>query len=196
MEAKSISWDSLSRSTRAQVEHLSISSANTDLWDAKSVSTREIRVVAILFIAEGVFYVAYAVWRTVLNRLEVYRAPPALETLAYAFFLAMLGAGIFFISRAFILLIGRTRLHLSDYGVSLCSFFLWGFPALISFGNAHSYLTTAPSSLRPYAYSNLVTGMFFALIGVINILSWMYMGLSHLNKDTTAFQTQERNSPS
>jgi hypothetical protein len=133
-----------------------------------------IRVLAIQFVAEGLFYVTYTVWQTVLNRLEFYRAPPLITPLAYAFFLAMLGVGVFFISRAFFLLIGGKR-SLSDYYVSIFSFFLWVFPALISFGNARTYFATAPLSLRPYAYSYLATGILFAIIGVINILSLICM---------------------
>jgi len=107
----------------------------------------------------------------------------------------MFGVGIFFISRAFILLIGGKRL-LSDYYVSVFSVFLWVFPALISFGNARTYFMAAPLSLRPYAYSYLTTGMLFAIIGLINILSLICMRLFCLNKDTPAFKTRERNSPS
>ena len=111
------------------------------------MSKTRIRVLAILFVAEGLFYVGYTVWQTVLNRLEFYRAPPLITSLAYAFFLAMFGVGAFFISRAFILLI-RGKRWLSDYYVSIFSVFLWAFPALISFGNARTYFTTAPLSLE------------------------------------------------
>jgi len=133
-----------------------------------------IRVLAILFVVEGLFYVTYTVYHTVLNRLEFYRAPPLITPLAYAFFLTMLGVGVFFISRAIILLFGGKSLP-SDYYVSIVSFYLWVLPALFSFGNARTYFATAPLSLRPVAYTYLTTGIIFTIIGVFNILSLLYM---------------------
>jgi uncharacterized membrane protein len=143
-------------------------------WNAKSMSKIGIRVLAILFAIEGLFYVTYTVWNTILNRLEFYRAPPLITPLAYAFFLVMLGVGVYFICRAFILPIGGKRLP-ADYYVSIVSFYLWIFPALFSFGNARTYFATAPLSLRPVAYAYLTTGIIFTIIGVLNILSLVYM---------------------
>ena len=147
-----------------------------------SMSAGRNTVLAILFFAEGLFFVAFTVWTTVINQLEFYRAPPLLETLAYGFFLVMFGVGAFFVARALVLSTRSTGLLASDSYMSAFSFLLWIFPALTSFGNANSYFTTAPMSLRPYAYQYLMLGILFTIIGAINISSMIYMSWLRLSK--------------
>lgn len=120
-----------------------------------------------------------------INRLEFYRAPPLLETLAYGFFLVMFGVGAFFVARAIFLSTGSKGLLTSDLYVSAFSFLLWIFPALVSFGNASSYFATAPESLRPYAYHYLMMGVLFSIIGAINISSMIYMEWLRFSKKTS-----------
>jgi hypothetical protein len=145
------------------------------------------RFLAVLYAAEGFFYVAYVLWRVVPGGLSLlYRvphfiessAPPFIENWFFTFLFAMFCVGVFFISRALILLFGEGKLRFSDYFVSGFSVFLWAIPALVSFGNAYGYFTHSTLSLRPYAYANLTNGMFFATIGAINVLSLIYMRLS------------------
>jgi len=142
------------------------------------------RVLAILFFVKGFFYVAFPVWTTMINRLEFYMAPPALGTLAYGFFLVMFGVGAFFVARAWFLSTVSRGLLASDLYVSAVAFLLWSLPALVSFGNANTYFTTAPESLCPYAYSYLMTGILFSIIGAINISSMVYMGWLRFSRKT------------
>ncbi len=148
-----------------------------------SMTIIRMAVLGVLFLVEGFFYIIFAIWQTAVNRLEFYMAPPGLETLAYGFFFVMLGIGAFFVTRAFFLLTGPRRLLLTDLYVSAFSFPLWFLPALVSFGNANTYFTTAPVSLRPYAYSNLMTGIMFSIIGTINVSSMIYIGWLRISRE-------------
>ena len=139
---------------------------------------------AVFYILDGVFYLVFSLWHTLINPLEFYRAPPGLESMAYAFLLVMFIAGVFFISRAYTLLKGWVRLSLTDLYASVFSLPLWFFPALISLGNARTYLTEPyiPEQLRSYGFYYLQIGVMFLAVGLINISSIIYLILLRLRK--------------
>ncbi len=137
---------------------------------------RRVLMIGILFGAQGVFYLVFSLWLTIINPLRFGRTPPLLKTLAYAFLFVMLVVGVYFIVRAFTLL-AWARLSRSDFYVSIFSIVLWVLPAQLSFGNAHTYLTTAPHELRFFGYIYLMIGVLFLAIGIINIASVIYLSL-------------------
>lgn len=131
------------------------------------------RFLAVCYIVEGVLFFAYSLWRLVINPLQFYRAPPALESAAKIFILLMLIAGVFFTSRALIFLKGVIKPSKSDLIASILSIPLWVFPALIAMGNANTYLTAPyiPEESRSMGFHYLQIGALFIIIGIFNLSS-------------------------
>src|SRR3972149_6490066 len=115
------------------------------------MSNTRMRLLGVFYIAEGVSFLAYSAWRLWIQPLEFYRAPPILELLAKIFMSLMFVAGVFYISRAPGIINGLFKSRSPDVAASVLSIPLWFFPALISLGNAATYLTSPymPAELRP-----------------------------------------------
>lgn len=111
------------------------------------------------------------IFNRVVHALQFYGAPPALESAAKFFILLMLIAGIFFISRALILLKGVIKPSKSDLIASILS--IWVFPALIAMGNANTYHIAPyiPEESRSMCFYYLQIGALFIVIGIFNLSS-------------------------
>lgn len=61
--------------------------------------------------------------------------------------------------------------------ISSLSVVLWVFPAILSFGNAITYLTNPnmPPDMKAHWVNYLWSGIFFSSIGIMNIVSILYL---------------------
>jgi len=142
------------------------------------MSQTRTRLLGLFYVAEGVLFLSYSVWQLWIEPLEFYRAPPLLEVLATIFISLMFVAGIFYISRAPGIIKGIFRSRSLDITASALFLPLWLFPALVSLGNANTYLTSPsiPAVLRPFGWFYAQLALLFIMIGVFNILS-LYLSI-------------------
>ncbi|HKZ93604.1 MAG TPA: hypothetical protein VJ249_03350 [Candidatus Bathyarchaeia archaeon] len=145
------------------------------------MSNTRMRLLGVFYIAEGVSFLAYSAWRLWIQPLEFYRAPPILELLAKIFMSLMFVAGVFYISRAPGIINGLFKSRSPDVAASVLSIPLWFFPALISLGNAATYLTSPymPAELRPVGFYYVQSAFLFIVTGVFNVLG-LYLSISLL----------------
>ena len=137
------------------------------------MSETRTRLLGVFYIVEGLLFLAYSTWRLWIHPLEFYRAPPLLDVLAKIFMLSMFAAGIFYISRAPSIIRGFFKSRTPDIIASVLPIPLWLSPALLSIGNANTYLTWpyVPAELRATGFYYAQLAVFFIAIGIFNILS-------------------------
>jgi len=142
------------------------------------MSQTRTRLLGLFYIAEGVLLLSYSAWQLWIEPLEFFRAPPLLEVLATIFISLMFVAGIFYISRALGIIKDIFKFRSLDITVSALSVPLWLFPALVSIGNANTYLTSPyiPAELRPFGWYYAKMALLFIMIGVFNMLS-LYLSI-------------------
>jgi len=152
------------------------------------MSETRTRLLGVFYIVEGLLFLAYSTWRLWIHPLEFYRAPPLLDVLARIFMLSMFAAGIFYISRAPSIIRGFFKSRTPDIIASVLSIPLWLFPALLSIGNANTYLTSpyVPAELRTTGFYYVQVALFFVAIGIFNILSlYLSVYLSRIRRNSS-----------
>ena len=127
---------------------------------------------ALLCVAQGTCYLAYLLWRGVFSRIGFFRVPPGLVFLYGVYHLFVFFASIYFLYTSYGLLRGRSVKKSLLVNLSL-SAILWVLPAILSFGNAITYLTNPniPSDIKARWVHFLWTGVFFSAIGIMDIAS-------------------------
>ena len=141
------------------------------------------RPLAFLNLAQGTSYLAYMLWRGVFHKASFYRAPPALIFLYEVYLLSVLFASLYFFYVSYGLLRGRRQVNRFLLVTTSFSAVLWILPAILSFGNAGTYLTAPnmPPDINARWVEYLVTGVFFSAIGIMNIASILNI-LYHLKR--------------
>jgi len=150
---------------------------------------RKTQLLAVSYVVEGALFLAVSIWFLWINPLTAgYRTPPGIMFFAYVWLGLMFLSGLFYVSRVTGLLRGWFRSRIPDVIASVLSIPLWSFPALLSLGNANTYLTSPyiPAELRPWGFYYLQIGLFFVVIGFFNLLS---LSLSAYLLRTTRLQT-------
>ncbi|MCW4026277.1 MAG: hypothetical protein NWE76_02180, partial [Candidatus Bathyarchaeota archaeon] len=138
---------------------------------------------AALYPAQGAPYLAYMLWRAVFHKASFYRAPPALIFLYEVYLLSVLFASLYFFYVSYGLLRGRRQVNKFLLVTSSFSAVLWFLPAILSLGNASTYLTAPnmPPDIKASWVEYLGTGVFFSAIGIMNIASILNI-VYHLKK--------------
>ena len=117
------------------------------------------------------------------SRISFFRVPLGLVFLYGVYLLFVLFASIYFLYTSYGLFVGRRRVNRFLLVISSLSAVLWIFPAILSFGNASTYLTAPnmPPDMKAHWVDYLWTGVFFAAIGIMNITSILCI-IYHLRK--------------
>ena len=151
-------------------------------WRRKNLP-RTTRPLAFLYVAQGTCYLAYFLWRAVFSKMTFYRAPPAIILLYEVYLLFVLFASLRFLYTSYRLFKGQRPVGKSLLVTSCLSAILWVLPAILSFGNATTYLTNPniPPEIRAQWVHYLWTGVFFSAIGTMNIASILY-AIYHLTR--------------
>jgi len=122
-------------------------------------------------------------WRGVFHKASFYRAPPALIFLYEVYLLSVLFASLYFFYVSYGLLRGRRQVNRFLLVTSSFSAVLWTFPAILSLGNASTYLTAPnmPPDIKASWVEYLGTGVFFSAVGIMNVASILNI-VYHLKK--------------
>jgi Na+-transporting methylmalonyl-CoA/oxaloacetate decarboxylase gamma subunit len=139
-----------------------------------SKSDRKARILVASYFAEGILYLAYSVYYTMISPLQYSRAPEGVGFLAIFFFFLMLIAGIYFLVKAISLFRNKEIPSRRDLTAAICSMPLWVLPASVTLGIAVPYLMAPPKEqgdLQPLALYFLQVGIVFSVIGTLNLLS-------------------------
>lgn len=129
--------------------------------------------IAVLYVAQGTCYLAYLLWRVVFSRISFFRAPPGLIFLYEVYLLFVFFVSLYFLYTSYSLFRGQRSVTKSLLVGSSLSGVMWVLPAILSFGSAITYLTNPniPPDTRAQWVNRLSTGLFFAAIGTMNIVS-------------------------
>lgn len=140
-------------------------------------TTEQAKPLATLYIAQGTCYLAYSVWCGFSRRISFFRVPPGLALLYEAYLAFAFFASFYFLYASFGLLSGKRQVKKADFIYSSLSLALWIPPAILSFGNAATYLKDPdiPLDLKAMWIHYLWTGVFFVFIGVMNMASILYI---------------------
>ena len=144
---------------------------------------RTTRLLAVLYAAQGTCYLAYFLWRGFFSRISFFRAPPALIFFYQVYLLFFLFASLYFLYMSYGLLRGQRPVKKSMLIISSLSAILWIPPAILSFGNAITYLTNPniPPDTRAQWVHHLWTGVFFGAVGILNTAS-IHCVIYHLTR--------------
>ncbi len=130
----------------------------------------------VLYFTQGTCYLAYSLWR-VFSRIVFFRAPPGLVFLYEVYLIFVFVASLYFLYTSLLLFSDRRPVKKSDLVNSSLSTILWILPAILSFGNANTYLTNPniPTDIKAQWVQYLWTGIFFTAIGIMNMASILYI---------------------
>ena len=146
--------------------------------------TRTINPLAVLYFAQGTLYLAYLLWRCVFSGISFFRVPPALVLLYGVYLLLVFVVVLYSLYASYGLFSGKRQVRKFDLFISCFSAVLWVLPAILSFGNAATYLTdpSIPPDLKAQWTRHLLIGVFFTAIGVMNTASILYILRSQFRK--------------
>jgi len=146
--------------------------------------SRTINPLAALYFAQGTCYLAYLLWRGVFSRIAFFRVPLALVLLYGVYLLLVFVVVLYLLYASYGLFSGKRQVRKFDLFISCFSAVLWVLPAILSFGNAATYLTdpSIPPDLKAQWTRHLLIGVFFVAIGVMNIASILYIICSQFRK--------------
>lgn len=144
---------------------------------------RTARPLAFLFVAQGTCYFAYFLWRAVFSKMIFFRAPPGIIFLCEVYLLFALFASLYFLYTSYRLFRRQRSVGKSLLVTLSLSAMLWILPAILSFGNANTYLTNPniPPETKAQWVHYLMTGVYFSAIGTMNIASILYT-IYHLRR--------------
>ena len=151
-------------------------------WRRKNL-LRTRRPLAALCVVQGTCYLAYFLWRAVFSKMTFFRAPPGIILLYGVYLLFVLFASLYFLYTSYRLFKGQRPVGKSLLITSCLSAILWILPAILSFGNANTYLTNPniTPETRAQWVRYLWTGIFFSAIGTMNVATILYT-IYHLRK--------------
>ena len=138
---------------------------------------------AVFYVAQGTCYLAFFLWRGFLSRISFFRAPPGLIFLYEVYLLFFFLTSLYFLYTSYRLFRGQRPVKKSLLVISSLSVILWILPAILSFGNAITYLTNPnmPPDMKARWLDYLWSGVFFSAIGIMNIASILYV-IYHLRR--------------
>jgi len=129
--------------------------------------------------AQGVVYIGYSIWRTMISPLDYARAGQPVGFLMILFFFLMFMAGLYFLIEALSRKNGENPSR-REFLVSVCTSPLWAFPAFVTLGLSIPLLMASPEEqmdMQPLALYFLQVGVTFLCIGAINISSSIFVYL-------------------